>query len=63
MDKVSGYCDIVTDSKTEYVDKVSGYYDIVADCNKKLHYINWFGHDEFALVHFTDQTNIVEPQT
>lgn len=47
--------------KTEYVNTVSRYFDIVTDCNKKLNYVDFFDHDEFALMNFTDQTYVVEP--
>lgn len=43
------------------MNKVLRYFDIVIDCNKKLNYVDFFDHDEIALMNVTDHADVVEP--
>ncbi|XP_053390525.1 uncharacterized protein LOC128553408 [Mercenaria mercenaria] len=47
--------------KSEYIDKPARLYEILADPHKKVHYFDFFEHDEFSLIIYSYYTAMSEP--
>ncbi|XP_053390166.1 uncharacterized protein LOC128553084 [Mercenaria mercenaria] len=47
--------------KSEYIDKPARLYEIMSDPHKKVHYFDFFEHDEFSLINYSDYTDMSEP--
>ncbi|XP_045185518.2 uncharacterized protein LOC123543513 [Mercenaria mercenaria] len=47
--------------KSEYIDKLARLYEIMADPHKKVHYFDFFEHEEFSLINYSDYTDMSEP--
>ena len=49
--------------KTEYVEDLPRFYEILSDKNKQVRYLDFFDHDGFVLMNFTDEGEMFEPHT